>query len=109
MAKINFGGTIEDVVTLDEFSLEKAQAVLKNETVAVLGYGVQGPGQALNMRDNGIPVIVGQREGTASWDKAVADGFVPGKTLFPSKKPPAKAPLFSICYPMPARWPCGPR
>jgi ketol-acid reductoisomerase len=83
MAKINFGGTIEDVVTLEEFSLEKAQAVLKNETVAVLGYGVQGPGQALNMRDNGIPVIVGQREGTASWDKAVADGFVPGKTLFP--------------------------
>jgi ketol-acid reductoisomerase len=83
MAKIDFGGTIEDVVTLDEFSLEKAQAVLKNETVAVLGYGVQGPGQALNMRDNGIPVIVGQREGTASWDKAVTDGFVPGKTLFP--------------------------
>jgi ketol-acid reductoisomerase len=81
MAKINFGGTLEDVVTLDEFSLEKAQAVLKNEIVAVLGYGVQGPGQALNMRDNGIPVIVGQREGTASWEKAVADGFVPGKTL----------------------------
>jgi ketol-acid reductoisomerase len=81
MAKINFGGTIEDVVTLEEFSLEKAQAVLKNEVVAVLGYGVQGPGQALNMRDNGIPVIVGQREGTVSWDKAVADGFVPGKTL----------------------------
>jgi len=55
---------------------------IENETVAVLGYGVQGPGQALNMRDNGIRVIVGQREGGSSWDKAVADGFVPGETLF---------------------------
>ncbi|OQX28090.1 MAG: ketol-acid reductoisomerase, partial [Desulfobacteraceae bacterium IS3] len=69
--------------TSDEFSLEKAREVLKNEVVAVIGYGVQGPGQALNMRDNGINVIVGQREGGKSWDRAVADGFVPGKTLFP--------------------------
>lgn len=83
MAKIDFGGVVEDVTTRDEFPLEKAREVLKNETVAVLGYGVQGPGQALNMRDNGIRVIVGQREGGASWDKAVADGFVPGETLFP--------------------------
>ncbi len=82
MAKINFGGTVEDVVTRDEFPLEKAQAVLKNETVAVLGYGVQGPAQALNMRDNGINVIVGQKSGSASYDKALADGWVPGKTLF---------------------------
>ncbi len=48
MAKINFGGTVEEVVTREEFPLEKAQDVLKNETVAVLGYGVQGPAQALN-------------------------------------------------------------
>jgi ketol-acid reductoisomerase len=82
MAKINFGGVLEDVVTAAEFPLEKAREVLKNETVAVVGYGVQGPGQALNMRDNGIRVIVGQREGTNSWDKALADGFVPGETLF---------------------------
>ncbi len=81
MARIDFGGTMEDVVTLEEFPLEKAQAILKNETVVVLGYGVQGPGQALNLKDNGIPVIVGQREGTQSWDKAVADGFIPGETL----------------------------
>ena len=53
MAKIDFGGTIEDVVTRDEFPLEKAREVLKNEVVAVVGYGVQGPAQAMNMRDNG--------------------------------------------------------
>ncbi len=82
MAKINFGGTVEEVVTREEFPLEKAREVLKNETVAVLGYGVQGPAQAMNMRDNGIKVIVGQREGTSNWDKAVADGWVPGETLF---------------------------
>ncbi|MBW1779023.1 MAG: ketol-acid reductoisomerase [Deltaproteobacteria bacterium] len=82
MARIDFGGTVEEVITAEEFSMEKAREVLEDETVAVLGYGVQGPGQALNMRDNGIRVIVGQREGTASWDKAVSDGFVPGKTLF---------------------------
>ena len=64
MAKINFGGTVEEVVTREEFPLEKAQEVLKNEVVAVLGYGVQGPAQALNMRDNGIQVIVGQKSGT---------------------------------------------
>lgn len=83
MAKIDFGGVVEEVVTSEEFSLIKAREVLKDETVAVLGYGVQGPGQALNMRDNGIRVIVGQRKGGSSWDRAVADGFVPGETLFP--------------------------
>ena len=83
MAEIDFGGVKENVVTADEVSLYRAREVLKDETVAVLGYGVQGPGQALNMRDNGIRVIVGQREGGESWDKAVQDGFVPGETLFP--------------------------
>ena len=83
MAKIDFGGVLEEVITTEEITLEKARESLKNEIVAVLGYGVQGPGQALNLRDNGINVIVGQRKGSASWDRAVADGFVPGKTLFP--------------------------
>ncbi len=82
MAKINFGGVEEEVVTREEFPLEKAREVLKNEVVAVLGYGVQGPAQAMNMRDNGIKVIVGQREGTKNWNKAVEDGWVPGETLF---------------------------
>jgi len=83
MANIDFGGVIEEVITSDEFSLEKARDVLKNEIVTVLGYGVQGPGQALNMRDNGINVIVGQRESGPSWNRAVEDGFIPGQTLFP--------------------------
>jgi len=66
MAKIDFGGVLEEAITAEEFTLEEAQNILKDETVAVLGYGVQGPGQTLNMRDNGISVIVGQREGGAS-------------------------------------------
>ena len=83
MAKINFGGTEENVVTRDEFPLEKARTVLKDEVIAVIGYGVQGPGQALNLKDNGFNVIVGQRKDSKTWDKAVADGWIPGKTLFP--------------------------
>ena len=82
MAKINFGGVEENVVTREEFPLEKALETLKDETIAVIGYGVQGPGQSLNLRDNGLNVIVGQREGSKSWEKAVADGWEPGKTLF---------------------------
>ncbi|MCD6561206.1 MAG: ketol-acid reductoisomerase [Deltaproteobacteria bacterium] len=83
MASIDFGGVVEEVITSDEFTLKKAQDVLKNETIAILGYGVQGPAQALNLKDNGFNVIIGQREGEFYWDNAVKDGFVPGKTLFP--------------------------
>ncbi len=82
MATFDFGGVMEEVVTEDEFPLQKARAILQDEVVAVLGYGVQGPGQALNMRDNGIRVIVGQRRGGTSWERARNDGFVPGETLF---------------------------
>jgi ketol-acid reductoisomerase len=83
MAKISFGGQIEEVVTREEFPLAKAVEVLRDEVVAVLGYGVQGPAQSLNMRDNGVNVIVGQTPGHKSWDKAIRDGWEPGKTLFP--------------------------
>ncbi len=79
---MNFGGVEETVVTREEFSLEKAREVLKDETIAVIGYGVQGPGQSLNLRDNGFKVIVGQRKDSKTWDKAIADGWVPGETLF---------------------------
>ncbi len=82
MAKIQFGDEMENVVTREEWPLEKARECLKDETIAVIGYGVQGPGQAMNLRDNGFNVIVGQRRGTKTWDKAVADGWVPGETLF---------------------------
>lgn len=83
MARIDFGGTVEEVVTRDEFPLEKAREVLSDEVVAVLGYGVQGPAQALNMKDNGINVVVGQWSGDKFyWEKALQDGWEPGKTLF---------------------------
>ena len=82
MATMNFGGVNEQVVTRNEFTLERAKEVLKDETIAVLGYGVQGPGQALNLRDNGFRVIVGQRKGSDSWNKALADGWEEGVTLF---------------------------
>ena len=82
MALLNFGGVEEEVVTREEFPLAKAIETLKDETIAILGYGVQGPGQALNLKDNGFNVIIGQRKGSKTWDKAVADGWVPGETLF---------------------------
>ncbi len=82
MAEIQFGDELENVITRDEWPLDKACECLANETIAILGYGVQGPGQALNLKDNGFNVIVGQRRGTRSWDKAVADGWVDGENLF---------------------------
>ena len=84
MAKIDFGGVVEDVVTREEFPLERARSVLEDEVVAVLGYGVQGPAQALNMKENGVSVIVGgSPDRSRSWNKARDDGWVPGETLFP--------------------------
>ncbi len=91
MAIMNFGGVDENVVTREEFPLEKARAVLKDETIAIIGYGVQGPGQALNLKDNGFNVIVGQRKDSKTWDKAVADGWVPGETLFSIEEAAEKA------------------
>ena len=82
MAKINFGGVEENVVLREEFPVGKAREVLKDETIAIIGYGVQGPGQSLNLKDNGFNVIIGQRKNSKTWDKAVADGWEPGKTLF---------------------------
>src|SRR5712672_168411 len=96
MATLNFAGTEETVVTREEFPLSKAQEVLKNETIAVIGYGVQGPGQALNQKDNGINVIVGQRKNSKTWEKAVRDGFVPGTTLFDIEEALEKGTI--ICY-----------
>ena len=93
MAKMIFGDMEEEVVTREEYPLSRAQQTLANETVAVLGYGVQGPAQSLNLRDNGINVIVGQRSGSASWDKALADGWLPGKTLFSLEEATERATL----------------
>jgi ketol-acid reductoisomerase len=82
MAVMDFGGVKEEVITREEFPLDKARTVLKNEVVGILGYGPQGHGQGLNLRDNGITVILGQRKGGRGWEEAVRDGWVEGKTLF---------------------------
>lgn len=94
-------------MTREEFPLEKAREVLKNETIAVLGYGVQGPGQACNLRDNGFNVIVGQRQGK-TFDKAVADGWVPGETLFSLEEAAQKGTIIACCFPTQHKCNCGP-
>ena len=81
MAKLNFGGVEETVVTREEFTLDHAREVLKDETIAVIGYGVQGPGQSLNLKDNGFNVIVGQRQGK-TFEKGLAVGGVPAEFVF---------------------------
>ncbi|MCQ2211541.1 MAG: ketol-acid reductoisomerase [Paludibacteraceae bacterium] len=107
MAEMNFGGVIENVVTREEFPLEKAREVLKNETIAVIGYGVQGPGQSMNLRDNGFNVIVGQRQGK-TFDKAVADGWVPGETLFSIEEACKRATIIQLLLSDAAQIECWP-
>lgn len=92
---MNFGGVEETVVTREEFPLKKAQEVLKDQTIAVIGYGVQGPAQALNLRDNGFNVIVGQRKDSKSWEKALTDGWKEGETLFPIEEALEKGTVIS--------------
>ncbi|MDR0988789.1 MAG: ketol-acid reductoisomerase [Prevotellaceae bacterium] len=107
MAQMIFGGVTENVVTRDEFPLAKAREVLKDEVIAVIGYGVQGPGQSLNLRDNGFNVIVGQRPG-ATYDKAVADGWVPGQTLFGIEEACARATIIQVLLSDAAQIACWP-
>ena len=104
---MNFGGVTENVVTREEFPLDKAREVLKNETIAVIGYGVQGPGQSLNLRDNGFNVIVGQRPGK-TYDKAVADGWVPGETLFSIEVASERATIIEVLLSDAAQIACWP-
>ncbi len=97
MAVIDFGGVKEDVVTRKEFSLAKARKVLKKETVAIIGYGVQGPAQALNMKDNGINVIIGQSQAFKSdWNRAKKDGWIPGETLFDIEEAVERATIVQV-------------
>ena len=104
---MNFGGVTENVVTREEFPLDKAREVLRNETIAVIGYGVQGPGQSLNLRDNGFNVIVGQRPGK-TYDKAVADGWVPGETLFSIEEACERATIIEVLLSDAAQIACWP-
>jgi ketol-acid reductoisomerase len=97
MALINFGGVKENVITRKEFPMTKARTALKNETIAVIGYGVQGPAQALNMKDNGFRVIVGQsKQFKKDWDRAVKDGWKPGKTLFDIEEAAARGTIIEM-------------
>ena len=96
MPKMIFGTTEENITTREEFSLAQAKETLSNEVIAILGYGVQGPAQALNLRDNGFNVIVGQRESSESWEHALADGWKPGKDLFSLEEASEKASF--ICF-----------
>ncbi|MGA1236234.1 MAG: ketol-acid reductoisomerase [Limisphaerales bacterium] len=97
MAIINFGGVEEEVITRKEFTMAKARKVLKNETIAIIGYGVQGPAQSLNLRDNGFKVIIGQAEEfKRDWDRARGDGWKPGKTLFGIEEAVQKATVIQI-------------
>ena len=97
MATIDFGGVKEEVITREEFPMTRALDVLKDETIAIIGYGVQGPAQGLNMRDNGFNVIVGQaKEFKADWDRAVEDGWVPGETLFDIEEAAKKATIIQM-------------
>ncbi len=96
MAQMNFGGINENVITREEFPLTKAHETLKDKTIAIIGYGVQGPAQALNLRDNKFSVIIGQRKNSATWNKALSDGFVEGETLFEIEEAVKRASI--ICY-----------
>jgi len=90
MKEIRIGDTVEQCVERADYPPEKIKAVLGGETVAVLGYGVQGRGQSLNMRDNGVKVIVGQRTGGKAYDLCLEDGWKPGETLFDPEEAAAK-------------------
>ncbi|TID28322.1 hypothetical protein CANINC_002499 [Pichia inconspicua] len=90
LKKINFAGVEEVVHERADWPREKLLEYFKNDTMALIGYGSQGYGQGLNLRDNGLNVIIGVREGGASWKAAIEDGWVPGENLFPIKEAIAK-------------------
>ncbi len=66
--------------------------VIKDLTIAVIGYGIQGRGQALNLKDSGINVVVSELEGTANHEQAVKDGF----DVLPAAEAAEKADIIQI-------------
>jgi len=60
--------------------------VYKGRTIAIVGYGIQGRGQALSLRDSGLNVIVAQREGGPNYEIAKKDGFDPVDAKIAAKK-----------------------
>ena len=83
-------GVKEEIIERSDYPIPKCLEIMSGETTAVLGYGPQGRGQALNLRDNGFKVCVGVKKGK-SWDAAVKDGWVEGKDLFSVEEASDKA------------------
>lgn len=81
MKKIEINGIQEEIVERSDYPKERLNEILGKETIAVLGYGPQGRGQSLNLRDQCFPVVLGLRKGP-SFDKALKDGWVEGENLF---------------------------
>ena len=81
MKELDINGFKELIIERSDYPIESCKKILDNETTAILGYGPQGRGQGLNMRDQGFDVILGLRKG-GSWDKAIDDGWIEGENLF---------------------------
>ena len=81
MKELNINGFTEKIFERSDFPIQICKDILDKETTAILGYGPQGYGQGLNMRDQGFDVILGLRKGI-SWNKALRDGWIEGKNLF---------------------------
>src|SRR4030042_2164061 len=96
MVELDFGGMKENIVTRKEFTVKQALDVLKDEVVVSLGYGIQSRAQSLNMRDNGVKVIIGQEKTgfhKPYYDLAMQDGWVPGETLFSMEEAARRGPI----------------
>ena len=95
MRELDISGFKESIIERSDYPIEECKKILKDEVTAILGYGPQGRGQSLNMRDQGFDVIIGLRKGN-SWDKAILDGWEEGKTLFPINEAVEKATIIQF-------------
>ena len=80
MKTIKIGNVTENIIERGDYPPDKLKKILAKEVFAILGYGPQGRGQGLNLRDQGFNVVLGLRKG-GSWEKAKTDGWVEGKNL----------------------------
>jgi ketol-acid reductoisomerase len=95
MKQIDINGYREEIIERSDFPIEKCKTILKNKVTTILGYGPQGRGQGLNMRDQGFNVILGLRRG-ASWNKALEDGWVASENLFEIEEATKKGDIIQL-------------